>query len=507
VIIELRIPHLQAEHYTAQCSRFLLVCTPVVPRQLDLSSMRNLLFRLIIPAFCLVAGCTNSRDAEPSVVSPSVAMEASSVPLRVWVVAPVSDVQIFLRQWQSNSDQPLDIRPISEEELWAESTIACDVLLYPARLVGELAKRGWIVKLPGGVKAVSELASEDVAVAPAPAAWRSQASYAGLTYAVPLGCSIPVFAASQSLADVLKTDEAPATWSEVFAALEIEPADGLKQPLDEKAMDRDALVDRYLAILATLSQRDPAYGLLFDMQSMQSRLKESDFVRGMQILASLSSQADGQVAISGSHSQAMTWATSKSTPALAITVPALIDSQAAAIKSGQIIRVSENYEVAMENRSGAEPANPTANTPARPTALAWNTGGGILASMPSSCRQSNQATAFLRWLADPTTRAGVGNLILGVESTSAGSGMESIGWKARQALAPVVASKSVAQEPRLPSASQYRRALADELIQFLSGRKTARQALADADRRWQEITDAAGPGQRLDYEQSLGLAL
>ncbi len=432
---------------------------------------------------------TNEPAAEPT--------NSSIVPLRVWIVGPIADEQIWMRHWLAGSEQSLEFRSLKIEELLTLQLCDCDVLLYPARLIGELAERGWIVKLPEGVDSTVNGDGGDSPTARAPMAWRQQASYAGQTMAIPLGCSLPVFLGSSAFPVV----DHMLDWSELLKQLQLAEIDTPKFTIAEQQVDREALVDRFLAIVATLSARDPSYGLLFDLQSMHSRLTDESFVRSAKILAALASQPDGLVSVVDSHSIAWSWIGNNSRAAVAIATPALLDMQATIVANGQIIRVgSVNQGLADNSAIGSTSSE-------RPRVMAWNSGAGLLASLSGQCRQSNQAISLLHWLSQPSTRSVLTKFTSGIESPTPVASAESLVWKASQSLSEVVTSSNVALEPRLPLATEYRRALADALIEFLSGKTNASQAMQAADKSWQAITDQAGPAQRTNYEKSLGLTL
>ncbi len=414
----------------------------------------------------------------------------SLIPLRVWIAAPIGDQQIWLRQWVAHSEQPLELRSLTIDELLQRPQCDCDVLLYPAQLIGELVERDWIVKAPDKSSAVSTEASSEDSLenksASLPMAWRQQAQYAGQSLAVPMGCVLPVFIASESF----PSNNQPLTWDNVRQALDLQEDAPPAFDFDSKQVDRAALVARFLSIAATLSNRDPSYGLLFDLQTMQSRLGEENFQRAARLLAGLAAQPMGLDSVIGSHSTAWNWSAGNAQPTLAIAAPALIDSAAIEITTGQIVQFQA-----------------TTSSSQRPTVVAWNSGAGLMASLSSQCRQSNQATAVLRWLAEPGTRTILSKFAAGIESPTTAAGSDSLAWEARQTLSEVVSGTGVAQEPRLPGAIEYRDALADELIEFLAGRKTAKQALQATHARWQKVTEKVGPAQRQYYEKSLGLTL
>lgn len=463
------------------------------------SSIRTVYLPAFLTGLLLVGilGCERSPQT-PSATEPAAeTTNPSIVPLRVWIVGPIADEQIWMRHWLAGSEQSLEFRSLKIEELLTLQICDCDVILYPARLIGELAERGWIVKLPEVVDSTGDGDVGDSPTAPAPVAWRQQASYAGQMMAIPLGCSLPVFLGSSAF----PAADHMLDWSGLLKQLQLAEVDAPKFTIAEQPVDREALVDRFLAIAATQSARDPSYGLLFDLQSMRSRLTDESFVRSAKILAALASQPDGLVSVVDSHSAAWSWIGNNSRAAVAIATPALLDMKATIVANGQIVRVGSVNQGPVDDSAISSTSNE------RPRAMAWNSGAGLLASLSGQCRQSNQAISLLRWLSQPTTRSVLTKFTSGIESPTPVASAESLVWKANQSLSEVVASSNVALEPRLPLAIEYRRALADALIEFLSGKANASQAMQTADKSWQAITDKAGPSQRTSYEKSLGLSL
>lgn len=410
----------------------------------------------------------------------------------------MADEQIWMRHWLAGSEQQIEFRSLKAEELLLLPQSDCDVILYPARMIGDLTERGWIVKLPDSVDLADGLETSDSQTAPAPLAWRQQTTYAGQTMGIALGCSLSVFIASNEFpaADNMRD------WSILLKALQLAENDSPKFSIAQQQVDREALVDRFLAIAATLSNRDPSYGLLFDLQSMRSRLPDENFVRCARILAALASQPDGLAAVVGDHSVTWNWIANNPRAALAVATPALLDTQANTVASGQIVRVGTSTPTLADNSSADAEV-----IVERPRVIAWNSGAGLVASLSSQCRQSNQAVSLLRWLSQPSTRSVLTKFTVGIESPTPIASAESLAWKARQSLSEVVTSAGVVQEPRLPLANAYRQALADALLDFLTGKTNAGQAMRSADQSWQAITDKAGQSQRSNYEKSLGLTL
>ncbi len=402
----------------------------------------------------------------------------SSVPLRLWIVSQVSDASMVERQWRTGSDQPLEIRALSVSEFLAEPSCACDVVVFPARTLGELIDRKWVIKLPAALSAPSK-PEEGGSVQPV--IWQKQVAYNGDIWGIPLGVSVPVLVVSQSDQATLPAD---ASWDELLSSLKTPELKSVAA--DVAQVDHDALVDRFFAILGGLVRRPPEYGLLFELQTMKPRLTEPEFLRAANILAQLSAQEGGEhgqgQSVVGDFSTAWSWVANQSTAAAAIVVPSMLTAEAAQQSNCRALRVP-------------------------PDAMAWNTGSGLIASISADCRQSTRATVLLRWLGLGETRQALAALILGVESAAPLTGSESAAWQAAGLAREMAAGERVTSELRLARSEEYRRTLAEHLLDVISGKSSAADALAATSETWQAITESRGRlVQRGDYERSLGLA-
>ena len=284
-------------------------------------------------------GC-QPTSAPPATVDAKITNSAAAhIPLRVWIAAPVADAELLQRQWLAKSEQSLDLRSLTVPELLAEATCECDVLVYPASLIGELVQRDWIVKQPSGVQKSSEQETEEEVELNSRATWTAQSTYAGEAMGLSLGCAVPVFVASPSLAD----ENSSWNWKDLLSLLQVTVNDSPSFSFDDidvnADVDMEALVDRFLAVVASLSDRDPGYGMLFDLQSMQARLTDPEYLQAAGILAGLAAQPDGLPSVIGSHSTAWTWSATRETSALAIAAPILLDQPAAAVTSGHILKI------------------------------------------------------------------------------------------------------------------------------------------------------------------------
>ena len=456
-------------------------------------------FALLVFALCALAifpGCDTNRDSAPDSAKTAPAT-TSNVPLRVWIVGEVSDPSLVERAWLTGSDQKLEIRTLSVDEFLAEKSSACDVAIYPARLIGELLDRKWLTKLPASLNATSKDASGDDAAnedAPqVPAAWSRQASYGGDLWAVPLGATVPLAIVNQPAVEpTIQAANQATDWNSLLKSLELNapatnPAEtSTASKLDEKAVDRAALVDRFFAIAGGLSDRNPDYGLLFEMQTMRPRLTEPEFIRAAEILLALAQQKSSTEvtalqAITGDASQAWSWLHAQKDPAVAIVAPSLLSPDAIKQTGGKALRIPTKW-------------------------IGWNTGGAPIASLSRNCRQSARATELLTWLRQSDSRQVLAPIILGIEPAAPMAGSDSSAWQAASLAKELATGPSIPSELRLPRAEEYRKELATSLLKILSSEKSIADALSEATTAWQKITETHGRVlQRSEYEQSLGL--
>ncbi len=272
-----------------------------------------------------LVGC-ESNSQNPAESTKATVPTTSNVPLRLWIVGQVSDPSLVERAWLTGSDQKLEIRILTVEEYLSEKTCNCDVTMYPSRLLGEMIDRKWLTKLPGSLMAA------DADAQPVPSIWARQVSYGGDVWAVPLGATMPVTVVSQSAADAVSKG---VDWDSLLKLIDVGKSSTQKDDralIDRASVDRAALVDRFLAIVASLTQRSPDYGLLFDLQKMKPRLTDPEFVRAAEILLKISQQTSDPAtaiqSVTSDTSAAWAWINAQSKPAVTIVSPALLSASA-----------------------------------------------------------------------------------------------------------------------------------------------------------------------------------
>ncbi|MCA9194679.1 MAG: hypothetical protein KDB03_23070 [Planctomycetales bacterium] len=458
-----------------------------------------------LTTFCFLASCNRSNTGTSGSADGNqpVVTSTTEIPLRMWVVAPIASRDNFVRQWQSGSEQQLDIRSLTVEELLQESSCDCDVIVYPSRLTGELVSREWLTKLPSSLTAQNGVApvegvSDNVLFQPP--AWAFQASYGASTYGMSLGCSLPIAIASPALAAELQpllNESNQLTWEQISPKLkQSEPSNTWPG-----STDIDALVDRFLALATSFSARNSKYGLLFEMQTMQARLTAPEFHRAAEMLILLAKQDPTAVAAMGTHSAVWQWVSEAQESAIGLAVPSSLDTTSATLKGATVFHLMLTPVV--DPKSSVSTQLDTQ----QPRQLSYNGGSGLVASISVECRQSGLASFLLKWLQESASRNVIAPLIPGIDPATSLGGTDSTERRARQLLRDSWASDTVPAEPRLPRVEEYRHALGMHLVKLIRGEVAIDEALKSANDDWNRISEDAGTGQRNQYEKSLGLTM
>ncbi len=445
------------------------------------------LFLSFLGLHILTTGCANKNS--PSTNSPTETVKTpsvSSTPLRIWFVEPNADLELVRRQWQSVSEQAIELETLNVTNFLAKPSCDCDIVIYPARLLGELVKRAWLSR--SHAPASSTKNSRETAVVTLPPAWIAQCRYAGHTWARPLGCPIPLMLSdSKSGWDA---DKFPSAWQEVWRPAS---SNDQRQAIKPSEINRDALVDRFLTIACTLTRRNLKYGILFEMQTMRPRLEQPEFVQACEVLRELAQHSRDGIAASGDWSRAWAWLAEDRPGSISVGVAAIHDPAAQPVTT---IRVSLCPPLLQ--------SDPTAELPT--TNGTWNPGLGLIASLSEGCRQSSRADLFVDWLASSTARGSFAKTILGIDADAPISGTDASEWQVSQLERRMAGRVGVAIELRLPGTELYRAALAEQLTRILMNQVDISTGLKQVASEWEKITEQHDRKlQRTQYEYSLGL--
>ncbi len=427
-----------------------------------------------VAAIAMQVGCNPSSPKSTNTPSEPSTPKASKIPLRVWLVGEIQQPETLLRQWNAVSEQAVDFRALKVNELLEAEKCPADLLLYPARLLGELLQRKWIVKLPSSLdytKKSATASTEDVEaeVVPAPAAMLAAAKYNATQYGLPLGYSLlSVLASSASKTESMNWQELQQSLGQVTrGAVDFE----------DSKVDSDALVDRFLTIAFGISEVNSKYGVLFDLKSMKPRLTAQEFLVAGEILQGLACQPNAAESVVGTHSVAWSWINQVDQSAFAIASPSQLN--------GDVLSLEAAHKVAI---GGGK---------------AWNSGAGVIASMATQCQQSTQTINFAKWLSKHTTLESLRGQVPGM--VSSGARGVSLAERMMAGDSSLLQRDDISNEPRFSAAHKLRESLAKQLVLFLRG-QSCEQSLSAAANDWSKIVVELGASSfNSDYEQSLGL--
>lgn len=472
---------------------------------MDMQLSKTLAFcTIVLASICGLAGCGGeSADAPNQNDTVPRRATVSQVPLRVWVVAPIVEREVVQRKWLGDTPQPIEIKQMTQQELLAGDHCNCDVVVYPSRLMGELVARKWVSKLPRSItdapKTEDTGGSNSNPIKGLSPVWAAQATFDQDLYALPLGCDVPGLLTTARLEELASGNTTAVTWEHFLSLLP-----NVQTTIDPNSVDHSALVDRFLAIASTMSERDAKYGLLLQLPKLQPLLsRKPEFERAAKVLLRLSTQtADGALAVGG-HSEV--WQTiTASEHTLASVVPlASLSAEENASKRGFFQPLlPSGSELDQDGESTGDHPGDAAEGRSRPF-RSWNVGGGLNVSLADDCSQSAQAANFMKWLAKPQTRTFLANQIPGIQPSSPTDGVDALRWQGISRQSPLV-TRALPQELRLPGAHLYRDALAAGLVDYLTGKMDAMNALRQVEAAWGKITRTR-PEQITEFKKSLGL--
>lgn len=456
----------------------------------------------IVMALCaLCAGCTPADKKPDASPNQNTATPLPTVPLRVWFVADPADKPVIERQWQATYERSIEVTITSAEELLKQTKPACDTLVYPACMLGDLVARDWLIELPAKLQAPSRTAdSAEGEPMPLPPGWIEQARFNRKLWGLSLSVLPPVVMANFDLPKAREVppnesaavEEAIAYWQSVIETLKTARAakdQASPQSSDANSVQVDALAvcDRYLTILFSVSDDENNIGNLFQPDTLKPRVTEANFVRAAKILQDLNAAGASAESLLGSHSSAWNALTSSS---LTVTIgfPPAPSTSADKVNSISI---------------SPPPANPV-KSGAR-VAAGWNSGRGLMVSISKQCRQTSTANDFARWIASDESRQGFAKRIIGISSELAYAPGSSA-WQAQRMVQRLGQQTRLPSEPRLPQSLAYRQALGEQIASVVLGQKTIEAGLAEVAKTWQTITDGCDPKVQIPaYVQSLGL--
>lgn len=443
----------------------------------------NVLRLFAIPV-TILAGCTDNSSQGPL---PPVAVDASrpSVALRVLVVnnAALAGSLTRLRgEWEELSGGTLSAETKPWSELAAAQSVDADVVLLPARHLGEWCEHDWLRPLRSNVVSGSEYHADDVL----PLVRQKLCHFNGREMALPLGVQLPLFGYR---ADWLAATGGlpPNSWADYSQSVARAGALTRTWPAREE-------VENWLAIM--LMARAAAYArhpleesILFDSQTMAPRIAAAPFVRALEEWQREAAQVSSPPN-SGPQSNEATDARGE----------AVVWSE---LPGAEQVFSRSNGQWELVDRG-----------PQHVTFLA----DGWLAAVTTSSRNATTAFRLAGWLASAEIGSQLASPGLAVLPCRR-SQLAALGRWTGLAVGPAGSSQfgtafssAVGRAnplvvPRVPGVDEYLAALTAAVANALEGQQSPSHALQEAERQWDEITNRHGRVAQLRaYQHHLGIA-
>ncbi|MBM4002714.1 MAG: extracellular solute-binding protein [Planctomycetes bacterium] len=472
------------------------------------------------------SGCSNSTDsagvpAQKGAEKPQTQETGSDGgrpdPTRLMVIDDPALAETIRQQWSARADAELRVEAADWQPLRDATRLDADAVIFPVRLLGDLADRGLIMPLPSSVL-------DDPALA-----WRElfdlirlrEVDWGARTYAIPFGSAPWVLCYR---ADVLKAAglEPPATWGEYLEmlpklasrALSGEPAGSGDAPWHavlEPLGDTD-IVDLFLAHAAAGARHRSQHSTLFDYRTMQPLIDTPPFVEALTRMAKVAEVSPASLqmdqlavvraVIDGEAAMAVTRVThagterieaSETRPIRFAELPGSNRAYSFFDRRWETKRVDESTRATLVGAAGQVGALVRGS---RRGATALNTlrllsGGEWSARVTPASRLTAPFRVTQQAQADAWLPGGLGP----ATTRSYYETVEASFHRSAYFL-----------YPRLSGHEDYLAVLREKILAHLRGEMSAEAALNQVAERWAAITDERGlDSQRKSYRRSLGL--
>jgi len=474
--------------------------------------------RLLLAAggLLLLAGCPASQPQSkiPADVSP-----LAGVKLKLLVVGDARIAASAVRlqgEWAALTQSEFQVDQVAEDELAGAALPAADAIVCPAYLLGELAERMPLVRLPDDIRQGDSRWSGFLELPRL-----QEARWGTEIRAIPFGSPVLICYYRADLLKKLKR-RPPQTWAEYRELAEL---------LDELA-DQEEFSDRergdgqwcgtieplapgwagltLLARAAPYARHRDNYSTLFDIRTMEPLVAGPPFVRALEeLVAAAEFGPDGPRRYDPAEARASFW---KGRCGMTLSWPAAVEIDAAAEREVGLCNLPGSPEVydvgdqAWESRSGDEDSRvplmssagrigvvsaKSSNAEAAFELLLWLAGEK---HSPQVSAQSAATTLFRKshllapqaWVEEPMPSAAAAAYAALAEET----------FSRRQCLFAL----------RIPGRRQYLAALDEAVLRAVSDGQPPADALRQAAARWRKINQQRGiEKQKQAYLRSLGL--
>lgn len=473
----------------------------------------------ILAVCCLLAGCGPTATPPGGTATPP--GEDKAV-LRVLVIDDEELASSIGEQWKVRAtEETIEVRTAASKELAEVRRLSADVVVFPARWMGELAERDLIQPIPETMLPTampSDHGSPRILVNDLlPTVRQCDLSWGRKLYAVTLGSPQLVLLYRPDLFEKLGL-RPPTTWEEYQAAVikladraalgDLAAAEGYTW---HAALEPTADGWAGIALQARAASAIRAEGqlyALFDVDNMSARVASPPLVRAAQEMAAAAAAsgaterrltpAEVRTAFfSGECGMAITWPSGagekeSKVPVAFAELPGRAETFS--FKSNEWTKKGKDVDprtslCAVSGRLAAVTREARRSRSAF-ALLAW-LGGDEAAGVLGA--RNEHTTLFTRTqLANPAPWVGEGT------SQAAGENYAEVAQSAfsRAIWTPVV---------RMPGVDAYHAALDTAVVESLANPEQAEQALTTAAEKWDEITQQRGVSrQRRAYQRSLG---
>jgi len=430
--------------------------------------------------------------------------------LKVLVIEDEPLVEAVRREWSARAEVDLEVAAISVEEFRKLEKVEADIVIYPAGMLGEMVEGKHVISFPSEALDDSRFARDDNL----PFARSAEVKWGKRQYAVSFGCPQLLLAYRSDLLAELGADP-PTTWeeySELAGVLNTQPPEGVEgwQPIAEPRAKGWA-AQLLLAKAAPYAREPSRYSVLFDYNTMEPQLTSPAFERALteMIAAAKLSPAsqtyDPQQALdallSGNAGMAITWPTPRAASGAE-------EHESLSIEFAQLPGSTDLYNT----RSQEWQAKESAELYRVPVCSM----SGRLGSVTRNSKRSRAAALCLAILAgqelSPTVSPySTDTAIFRLSQTAAPElwvdpELDGASVSYADAMTQTHNERYWVFCPRIPGRERYLQALEDAVQSALAGDEEPSQALANATKAWEAITEEIGrENQKSAYRHSLGL--
>lgn len=206
--------------------------------------------------------------------------------------------QLLSTRWQAVAQQGVVLEAVTSDQISEAAKRSSDLWIFPSGLLGEVAELGVLSgSLERALRDEGRWSSDDPSIR-WPRHWQRMGTYGGKLWGEPLGASFPVLVRGQPAGEdridapaqkleawPFGLQEAPA-WdgkTNLAASVAVDP-EFWRGPISER-IDRQAALDRFLIVLASLSPSGNQSSLLFDPLEMKPKFLTQTFVKAVMLWA------------------------------------------------------------------------------------------------------------------------------------------------------------------------------------------------------------------------------